>query len=254
MRNNMYRLVAVSSFQILAVVMLMGSQTAFGQGNRPAAPVTVTNDPGNPVPTVITGTTSISGDVNARQGGSWTVNVGNIPSVEAQQSGVWKFAIDPLHNVVDDPGVNTRLDTANSHLANIDTATSQLRFDGSGNLKTAPQGTQNVNIVGGTISSAPSLASREEFIDDTIDPGANSIYKFNTPINGSTILINTQNDIDVQIIPFFPNGGSSFSLGHITGGQLVVINLTQQIPIGGFIITNPALLTHATFIITVLGN
>ena len=253
MNKKTYHLAAISSFQILVLLVLMGPPAASGQQTKGSAPVTVVNDPGNPVPTVITGTTSVSGDVNARQAGSWTVNIGNIPSVEAQQSGVWKFAIDPQQNVVQDPGVNTRLDTANSHLANIDTATSQFRFDGSGNLKTAPQGTQNVNIVGGTISTAPVLASRQEVVADTIDPNHFNVYNFNTPISASTILINTQDDIEVQIVPNFLNS-QSVSLGHIRGGQLAVINLTQQIPLSGLLVYNSALLTHATFTIAVIGN
>jgi len=254
MRKKTYGLAALPSLQILVVLMLMGPQAASGQQRQGSAPVTVVNDPSNPVPTVVTGTTNISGDVNAKQAGSWTVNVGNIPAVEAQQSGAWKFAIDPLQNVVQDTGANTRLDTANSHLANIETATSQLRFDGSGNLKTSPQGTQNVNVVGGTITTSPALASREEVILDTIDPQTDNIYGFLTPINTSTIIISTENDIDVQITPFFSGGSQGVGLGHISGGQLVVINLTQQIPVGGFRVFNRALLTHATFRIAALGN
>src|SRR5690348_10791348 len=38
------------------------------------------------------------------------------------------------------------LDAAATHLSRIDTAASKLAFDGSGNLKTSPQGTQTVHV------------------------------------------------------------------------------------------------------------
>jgi len=53
-----------------------------------------------------------------------------------------------------DAGTHARLDSANSSLSGINTAAGKLQFDGSSNLKVAPQGTQNVNVLGGTVNTA----------------------------------------------------------------------------------------------------
>src|SRR5438132_3524778 len=110
--------------------------------------VLVVNKPDRAVPTSAQGTTTVGGTVNV--GSMPAITLSGPTSVDAKQSGPWTVGFDPAQNVVQDSAVAGKLDTANTHLGNIAAAAGQLSFDG-GNLKTVPQGTQNVNVVGGAI-------------------------------------------------------------------------------------------------------
>jgi hypothetical protein len=130
----------VPAFLLVLGAVILGA-TVFREqlvhaATTPFQNVVVTNTPTNPV--------------NVQQQGTADVNVTNstVPVHEQGTATVTgTVGLDPAGNTVNlgttDRG---RLDTANAHLAAIDAATGQLSFDGSGNLKTAPQGTQTVHI------------------------------------------------------------------------------------------------------------
>ena len=154
-----------------SAVLLTASQNAFGTtigvpvpSPTPAptlvAPVKVTNTADQPIPVTgtITGDFTVNGTPNVTVANTPNVIVANTASVTVANTP--NVGIDPTKNAVHDSILAGKLDSANNSLGNIAAAANKLVFDGSGNLKTVPQGTQNVNVVGGTISTTNRIADK----------------------------------------------------------------------------------------------
>jgi hypothetical protein len=127
--------------------------------------------------------------------------------------------LDPTGNTVKiDSSANTvSLGTTDSgHLANIDTATGKLNFDGNGNLKTA------------STPAAPAIATK--FVDDFLVAGGNETYTLSLggTINATSIVIYTIGDVNGVFFVF--NGTDRLTLFSQPGGN-VVVPLPMAIPI-----------------------
>lgn len=139
----------VPAFLVVMGAVILGS-TVFREqlvraATTPFQDVVVTNTSTNPVPVQQQGTTNVNvtnTTLPVHEQGTATVT-GTVGLSTAANT----VKLDPTGNSVElgatDKG---KLDTANTHLAAIDTATGKLNFDGSGNLKVAPQGSQTVHV------------------------------------------------------------------------------------------------------------
>jgi hypothetical protein len=161
----------------------------------PFQQVVVVNTPASPVPVTITNS---------------SLQVGAVK-------------IDPTGNTVKlDPSNNTvNLGTTDSgHLANIDTATGKLNFDGSGNLKTA--------------STPAAAAVATKFKDDFLaaDASQTSTMDLGGTINATSIVIHSFGDSGVDGVnglAFMLNGTDRLTL--FGGPGDVVVPLPMAIPI-----------------------
>jgi hypothetical protein len=183
------------------------------------APVRVTNTADQPVP--VTGT--ITGDVTVN--GTPNVTVANTPNVIVANTASVTVAntpnvgIDPIKNVVRDPTVAGKLDSANDSLGNIATAANKLVFDGSGNLKTTPQGTQNVNVVGGTISATTRVADKATGSYNWNLGADSSSSRVDINLKATMMSIQTSGNITIQLVV---NDGYQFLL-YVPGGLTQIV-------------------------------
>lgn len=87
--------------------------------------------------------------------------------------------------------------SANGHLTNIETATGRLGFDASGNLKTAPQGTQTVS---GTVNVGNFPATQNVSGTVGLSSSANTV-KIDPLNNGRTAVVFTLADSGGTVVP-----------------------------------------------------
>jgi hypothetical protein len=148
-------------FIILIIVISFATDRTVHAG--PTVDAVVINPPTQPVPTAAQGTTVVAGTVNvgnsptvlAQQSGPWSVNVGNSPTVLAQQSGPW--SVTGAVSVANTPSVN---------IANSPTVT----LSGSSTVTLAPGGSITV---GNTVSSP--LLVRD--VDNPARNGMNAVAR-----------------------------------------------------------------------------
>jgi hypothetical protein len=81
------------------------------------------------------------------------------------------------------------LDNANAHLASIDAQTSKLNFDGSGDLKTAPQGTQTVHVDNSSLATSQPAATKSFGQSVDISAGDQQFIGFGGVVNASLIIV-----------------------------------------------------------------
>jgi hypothetical protein len=263
-RFKTYLLASAGFLALITILTLAGPGRVHSQGPAAGLSVKVINGSTEPVPVSAQGTISIGGSVNATQSGPWSftlngtpnVNIANSPTVSALQSGDWIFGLDPAKNIVQDPTAAGKLDTTNSHLNTIQTATGKLAFDGSNNLKTAPQGTQNVNIVGGAITSQASTASRLESFGGALDPGSVASDALSQPMNVSTITMESgphSTRFSVQI-PIGPNATESFDIADVPAGDVRTLVFPQRIKVTNVGAANDDHTFGSSYHIVVIGD
>ena len=130
------------------------------------------------------GTVSVPTDVQIHG----SVNVGNFPGTQNVSGTV---------NVGNFPGTQSVSGTVN---------VGNLTTDGSGNLKVAPQGTQNVNIVGGNTSALP-IATKGMVIEGGLGPGPSS----------TSVTVNMK-------VTYLHTEGCSGWVFHLTGGGFLLVH------------------------------
>jgi len=125
-----------------------------------------------------------------------------------------------------------KVDLENQHLANIDAQTAKLNFDGDGNLKTSPQGTQTVHVDNTSLTTAPPAAANFEYSQQVdMDAGSSRTYSFSANVHVSLVVLSGVDDtVDVG----FRNGtsGSLILRGSgEDGADQYDLPLTQPIPV-----------------------
>jgi hypothetical protein len=176
--------------------------------------------------------------IRVHEQGTANVNVTN-PSL--QISGLPSVKLDPTGNTV-------KLDPANSavslgttdggHLAGIDQATGKLSFDGAGSLKTAPQGTQNVNITGGSLSATPAVANWDQVVN--VDLRAQETDEFrllDASGRGATVdvaMMYIEPEGSIRVFATLPASGDftgpNFDLVQLLGGDNDLLTFNEPIP------------------------
>jgi hypothetical protein len=139
---------------------------------------------------------------------------------------------------------NAKLDTANGHLANIESQAAKLNFDGSGNLKTAPQGTQTVHIDNSSITTTPNRPDNFAFsrrVD--ISAGSTQVYAPNGNLLVSLVAVGGADD-SVTINFRRPDG---FSALFLYGGGSDGID-SYQLPLTTPILINAVVIHCENFI------
>lgn len=126
------------------------------------------------------------------------------------------------------------LDAAATHLSRIDTAASKLGFDGSGNLKVSPQGTQTVHVDNTSLKvSGPSSMQTlfaDEGISVTNDNATHTIDSHNATIYADFVALG---GLEGTSAVFFMDGSTpdlvlDGPVGH--GQDSYVLNLTRPVP------------------------
>ena len=127
----------------------------------------------------------------------------------------------------------------------------------SGSWNVGITGTPTVSVTGGSVSSSlPTLTRFQRFFELSLDPQSDKDYVFDTPMNLTTILVCTRDDIDVGIRTYDVQGGDTGNLlqigkfsgpGGLSGFPCQVVTLGMQIPATGLFVRNGSIVTHATF-------
>jgi hypothetical protein len=126
------------------------------------------------------------------------------------------------------------LNSAATHLSRIDTAASKFGFDGSGNLKVSPQGTQTVHVDNSSLQvSGPSPMQTliaDEGITVTNDNATHTIDSHNATLYADFVALG---GLEGTSAVFFMNGSTADlvldgPVGH--GQDSYVLNLTRPVP------------------------
>jgi len=125
----------IPAFLLVLGSMVLGAtvlREPIAHATSPFQPVIVGNDTAHPVPTREQNLDA-GGNVKVHEQGTADVNVTNSA---LQISGTPAVKIDPSGNTVNLGSTDSgKLDTANTHLSNIETSVGHLQFNGSGALK-----------------------------------------------------------------------------------------------------------------------
>jgi hypothetical protein len=178
-------------------------------------------------------------------------------------------------NVSNTPSVNVT-NSPNINIAN--TPSVALAGTPSVNVASLPpvtlSGTPTVSISGGSISATRASASDSEIVNELgLSPGSSGTYNFtregfasttfpssegNVGLDTTTLVTSTANDID-NIDLFFCkdtqcNNQGQLILGRVAGGGFSMLLFNQPIRFSKIAVSNPAILTSATFTISFLGD
>jgi hypothetical protein len=196
----------IGALLLIGVGVVLGTTVfrddiAQAAGLAGSAPVTVLNTPDQAVPTREQNTDG-SGAIKVHEQG--TASVSGTVGLSASANTV---KLDPAANTVNlgttDSG---KLSTADSHLSSIDSATGQFRFDGGGNLKVAPQGTQTVHVDNTSLSVAGPAPTQTLIFNDG----------FTVPND------NANHEVASFKVPLYAD---FISAGGMTGNQLLTFQL-----------------------------
>ncbi|GAC1610718.1 MAG: hypothetical protein NVS3B26_19090 [Mycobacteriales bacterium] len=160
----------------------------------------------------VSGSTTVSGTVNAVQSGNWTVLLDPTHNaVAASQSGPWSVGLDPNQNGVSlDP-------TSEGHLAAIDTAVAKPQYDSSGNLK--------VNLASGG-NADPTSATAQPFglCDSCVNAAGHFTVTSATPVHVTAYSFHGDGcDFTVQF-----QGGPIFEV-QVKSGQPAVLSFDHAL-------------------------
>src|SRR5438093_329641 len=114
-RFKTYLLASAGFLALITILMLASPGRVHSQGPATGLSVKVINGSTEPVPVSAQGTINIGGAVNATQSGPWSFTLNGTPNVNIAN---W-----PTVSAVQDPTAAGKLDTTNSHLDAIQTAT-----------------------------------------------------------------------------------------------------------------------------------
>jgi hypothetical protein len=187
-----------------------------------SAPVTVVNT--TPVP--VTGT--VTGQITGQ------VSINNQPTVNAVQSGTWSVNVG---------GAN--MDTANGHLANIQSSVAQLQFDQTGSLYTALRG---------PIQAATPAISKAFGVSLRLDPNALSdavpvtVGGTATTINMTMFeLLSGHDNVSVYVRGPFLNGSSIIQLPILLNSQTTIVTFPSPIPVSSLAFLCDNAVEHCDF-------
>ena len=154
--------------------------------------------------------------------------------------------IDPAGNTVSLSSTDrAKLDTANTHLRNIEGQANKLNFDGSGNLKTA--------------ASPPALATKFYNRTFSVD-NDNTTHLFDFPEKIKATMIIVSNADDDLFIDFYDaqNGGLNFNLRLNGEGKDGAANytlpLSQPLEVNGVDLLCANTISNCRFTINVIGS
>lgn len=151
---------------------------------------------------------------------------------------------------------NAKLDTANGHLASIESQAAKLNFDGTGNLKTAPQGTQTVHIDNSTITTAPDRPDNFAFARQVdIDAGTTQVFTPNGNLLVSLVAVGGADD-SVTIGFRRPDGFNALFLygGGLDGSDNYQLPLTTPILVSAVVIHCENFIEDCKLTFTAVGS
>jgi hypothetical protein len=213
----------IGGLLVVGVSVVLGATVfrtdiADATGLSGSAPVSVTNTSTNAVP-VREQNLDGSGSIKVHEQGTADVNVTNRPSVTLDTSGN-TVKLDPSNSTVTlDSTDSGKLDTANTHLGNIDTATGKLNFDGSGNLdvRVAAGGTSDPTVATNSPCGFGTLFVQSgQGQDLPCNAGNVTAFSFHTNNDVEITLSNEVNGEPADTLRMILTGGNSLvqSLAH----------------------------------------
>jgi hypothetical protein len=212
--------------RMLAAVLLLGAGALLGVttiagADTPFANVIIGNTSANPVP--VKEQNLDNGNLRVHEEGTATV------------AGTVSLGSTDANN----------LDAAATHLSRIDTAASKLGFDGSGNLKVSPQGTQTVHVDNSSLKVDGPSPMQSLFADEGItvtnDNANHTIDSHNATLYADFVALG---GLEGTSAVFFMNGSTpdlvlDGPVGH--GQDSYVLNLTRPVAYDSIVVfcSNP---------------